>query len=397
LRGLGAVLSDISNSNPYMKLLFDEWCISIYGDKIDNAFVPNKKISKKALSLCFVKWKIFRLKYEFFFDCLYLAEVYNENLLTTLYEYLKDKVANIYTRRILKRVYFYYTEGTSCNKIPEVQLQQRKTNKDFENLALKKILVVANVSAGKSTLINAIVGHNLNKTATNACTEKLCYIYNKPHEDGLIIKNRKTGQYVYDTNIERYVSDEAESVGLFFESTQLKGKKICLIDTPGFNDARNPERRSITEKAIRGNNYDALIYVANAAYMGRDDEQLLLKTIVKNTERPIIFVMNSLDKFKPAEDSIKDSIKHYHDDIQKLGLRKPMIVPLSARIALLKKLETQNLLDEEEMFELEKGKIKFLKEYYDLPKYVQSSQIPFSGKLIGRTGMSFLEKIISEI
>ena len=49
--------------------------------------------------------------------------------------------------------------------------------------------MVANVSAGKSTLINALVGYRLNRIKTTACTDKLVYIHNKCSNDG--INNQK--------------------------------------------------------------------------------------------------------------------------------------------------------------------------------------------------------------
>ena len=46
----------------------------------------------------------------------------------------------------------------------------------FFELPIKTVLVTATMSAGKSTLINAIVGKRLMRTAQEACTGHICNI-----------------------------------------------------------------------------------------------------------------------------------------------------------------------------------------------------------------------------
>lgn len=395
LQGLRAVLP---MSSPFMNALFKAWEISILGK--DQALSYNssnpKEEVKRAIKLNRIGWHWFRLAYSFFFDCFYLTSLCdNTNAIQTQYERLTE-YCNLFTKKALQGVYEYFKNGTPCERIPEQLAKHRDVNLKFESAPLKRVLVVANVSAGKSTLINALVGHKLNKTATNTCTKELCCIFGKPKKDGLTIKARKGGGYWYDSSIGRYSSDDAAQIGVYFSSGLLQGKKICFIDTPGFNDARNPERCTITENAIRANEYDMVLYVANAAYMGRDDEQHLLETIVQNTKKPIIFVMNGLDKYKPSEDSIGESVVKYHNDIYKLGIAHPRIIPVSARAAFLMRMSEEGNLNEDEKFDLQNIGSKFYKDYYDLPQYTQNNQFRRS-ELIDRTGIPLLERVISGI
>ncbi len=396
LHGLRAILP---MSEPIMNALFKAWETSILGEgqfiSYDDTNTPKKKV-KTAIKLYRIGWHWFRLVYSFFFDYFYLASLCNQlYLVDAKYEHLVG-YCNLFTKKALQQVYGYFKNSSPCDKIPNQLVNHRDVNMKFESTPLKRVLVVANVSAGKSTLINALIGRKLNKTATNACTKELCYIFGKPQKDGISIKTRKTGLFQYDNSISKNLSDEAEMIGLHIPYEPLQGKKICFIDTPGFNDVRNPERGAITEKAICNNDYDAIIYVANAAYMGRDDEQHLLETIVQNTNKPIVFVMNCLDKYKLSEDSIEESVKKYHNDIEKLGVRNPKIVPISARAALLMRMSKKNLLDEDEEFDLKIFESKFCKDYYDLPKYTQNKQFKCSN-LIDNTGMPLLERIISSV
>ena len=59
------------------------------------------------------------------------------------------------------------------------------------------------------------------------------------------------------------------------------------------------------------------------------------------------------------------------------------------------RLEKQNLLEEDELFELEQIKRKFTKEYYELPKYSHNAQPKTTNDLLGRTGINLLEYVIS--
>lgn len=396
LQGLRAILP---MSEPFMNVLFKAWETSIIGEEqsisYDDTNSQKEKV-KTAIKLYRIGWHWFRLAYPFFFDCFYLTSICgNTNAVQKQYEKLSE-YCNLFTKKALQRVFEYFKNGSPCERIPEQLVKHRNVNLKFESSPLKRVLVVANVSAGKSTLINALVGHKLNKTATNACTKELCYIIGKPQNDGLTIKTRKEGLYLYDNFIGRYSSDNAAQIGICFSSGLLQGKKICFIDTPGYNDVRNPERKKITENAIKGNDYDAVMYVANAAYMGRDDEQHLLEIIVHNTKKPIIFVMNGLDRYIPEEDSIANSIEDYRKDIIRAGISKPVIVPASAYFALLLKMNDKGQLSEKEKTRLEELKGWFAEEYYNLPAYVNNGKQTLN-KLIYKTGLCYLEEIIQRI
>lgn len=310
---------------------------------------------------------------------------------------LYNGYCNFITRKHLRDVYGYFMGYHLCDKIPVELIRHKETNEQFAAEPLKRILVVANVSAGKSTLINALVGRELNKTATNVCTKDLCYVFNKPLLDGATVKTRNESKYKYVDSFDQCLSDVGEQIGVYFHSGLLQGKKICFIDTPGFNNARNHDHGVITEQAIKGNEYDAIMYVANATNLGVDDEHRLMEIIVRNTKKPIVFVMNQLDKFRSDNDSIEGSLMKYRQDIMRLGIQCPMIAPISARIALLDRLDSQGLLDDEEQFEFAQFKRRFTKEYYDLPLYVLGSKGTPSNRFIDKTGITLLERIIKSI
>ena len=185
LRGLGAVLYTISGGNPVMSFFYDEWCISVCGQKMPDAFKTDEKAIRKALSLKRNGWHFFRMQYEF----------------ETLYAILKEKIVTAFTKDALEVVNEYFKHDSPSSKIPEALQSHRNNNRSFIHKPLKKVLVVANVSAGKSTLINALAGYRLNKAKTTACTNRLSYLFNKPQPDGIsVYADDKT--LVYNEQVE---------------------------------------------------------------------------------------------------------------------------------------------------------------------------------------------------
>lgn len=127
-------------------------------------------------------------------------------------------------------------------------------NKNFFEKEPIKIIVTANMSAGKSTLLNALIGKKINKTQNDACTAKVHYILNKPYEDGFCYKSDPLLNLDVDheTLIEDNQSNKSQevTVGTFFRFFGKAPRRIWLIDTPGVNSSMNADHKNITEKII---------------------------------------------------------------------------------------------------------------------------------------------------
>lgn len=394
LRGLGGVLHIISGGNPVMQFLYNEWCVSVCGQKMPDAFVDNEKAIRQALSLKVSDWHFIQMKYEFFFDSFYLTEGYaaamGRNLHKTLYGFFKYKVVNIFTKKALEVVHEYFIHKQSNPKIPDALLSHRNCNINFGSKPLKKVLVVANVSAGKSTLINALVGYRLNKAKTTACTDRLSYLFNKPQADDISMYTDNQG-LVYTNRIGSIWDERWQYAGLHFNSF-LSLSNICLIDTPGVNNSMNLRHGNLTKQAIEKEDYDVVVYVANCQYLGTNDEKELLQILIKKSRKPIIYVLNQLDRFKPSEDSIAETLKGFRNDLIKWGEHSPTIIPTSAYVGLLDKLGYENMVAEEK-YEFELLKKRFMKDFYDLNSYVGEP----SYSLLDRTGITALETTIYKI
>ncbi len=287
-------------------------------------------------------------------------------------------------------------QKTSALENAAYLMQQYWINENFQNAPEKRIVVTANMSAGKSTLINALAGKDLARTAQEACTGNICYFYNLPFDDGTVhFKGKELGFSSSEDEYKAFGWDSEVAFAVAFFRACAGTDRICLIDTPGVNSAISREHGRISKKCIREEAYDQVIYILNANKLGSDEEIAYLKWISKNVPAgKVIFVLNKLDDFKSSEDSIASSMESVRSDLEKLGYDHPVIFPISAYFGYLLKREKQGkTLTEDEADELAFLKKKFLKAEYNLSAFYGESHCgnDFEGYM-KRSGLYYLEK-----
>lgn len=289
------------------------------------------------------------------------------------------------------------TEYYFLKNLPE----QYYRNIEFLEEPEIKIVVTANMSAGKSTLINALTGKNMAKTAQEACTGALCYYLNKPFEDGRIhIHSGHASLDVSEDYIRSMGWQNEIFVASFFRSLDSKIRRIRIIDTPGVNSAVNRHHGEITKKMLMTEQYDKVVYILNANKLGTDEEISYLRWLRKNiSPEKTVFVVNKLDDFKQADDNIKDSIVGVKSDLARLGYENPIICPLSAYFGyLLKRKYYKDELTEDEEDEHMLFCRKFKREMYDLSVYYDGVSMDPADNIFTemekRCGLYGLEKIL---
>lgn len=253
-------------------------------------------------------------------------------------------------------------------------IEQYRENYHFLKKPELRFIVTANMSAGKSTLVNALIGKSLARTSQETCTGNICYIYNKPFEDNHI--HFETSQLNLDataSEIKNFDWRTVASTASYFRHLSERKIRICIIDTPGVNSTLDKRHGEITREAIKSESYHKLIYVLNANKLGTDEEIRYLKWICENVPmNKIIFVLNKLDDFKCTDDDIEASIEGVRNDLFALGYENPIICPLSAYFALLIKLKHKGeILTDDEEDEYVFYTKKFSKPFYDLLKYYE--------------------------
>lgn len=278
-------------------------------------------------------------------------------------------------------VHVFFSDDAIPQKLLFVEdlIFQFRKNRKFVKQPEKRILITANMSAGKSTLINALVGKPVARTAQESCTANLCYFFNKPFEDDAVHLfssqiNLKASNYDL-MNAERKKSSYIAS---YFRTLIRPEVRVCFVDTPGVNSAINRNHGELTRKALADETFDKLVYVLNATRLGTEDELQYLKYVSECVPKnKVIFVLNKLDEFKSTEDSITTSIESVQKDLHNLGYEHPVICPLSAYFALLLKMKQNGeSLNADELDVYDLYIKKYSKSAYDLSSYYDEVTAP---------------------
>lgn len=234
----------------------------------------------------------------------------------------------------------------------KASIEQFRANYQFVAQSEIRVFITANMSAGKSTLINAIIGKPITQTSQETCTANLSYLFDKPFEDHAIhLLNSPLNLNVSYNELRNLAKTDVSLIASYFRRLVPARSRVCLIDSPGVNSVIHQNHGALTCKALADEQYDKLVYVLNANKLGTDEELRYLKYIAANVaHQKVLFVLNKLDDFKHAEDSIAQSFQAVYHDLYQLGYENPIICPLSAYCAWLVKMKqnSEELTEDEE-------------------------------------------------
>lgn len=365
--------------------------------------------SKSVLATKFRPFKIFSYRYCLIYDCIFLCAYEDRKKAEQIF----SELSSIYHKRYLKKIRqvfeSLYNPDNSLGEIEQIRDMQYCWNKNREFIQKKplKVIITANMSAGKSTLLNAFVGKKVNKTQNDACTAKVHKIVNKPYEDGFCYE----WDYLLELDADEHTLMEDNSdnnsfqitVGTFFRTLQEEPKRIWLIDTPGVNSSQNLEHKILTEKTICETDANVLIYLLNGENIGTDDDRRYLQYISEYYHGELLFVVNKVDRFRKNEDNIGKTIQAVISDLKEIGFQTPTVVPVSAYAAYLAKMKVfgENLNDDEQdEYDLMSRKMKKteyqLEQYYpqNIKNNVHIDCTKDSDQLLLHSGLLHLEYMI---
>lgn len=245
---------------------------------------------------------------------------------------------------------------------------QAAFNRDFD------VYVVATMSSGKSTLINALVGCGMLPALNEATTATIARItdndqapqghfsakrLNKDNEildihDNLVFDNKETAESSLET-LSMWNKQEdtfrIDITGNIIGIRERDNVRLVLSDTPGPNNSQDADHAVATMQHIGDSDRNPLIlYVLNGQQLGINDDKTLLLQIAdvmkkagKQNRDRFIFVVNKADVFDPEKgehiDGVVARAKQY---LQNNGIENPMVYPVSAQLALLLRKSTMN-------------------------------------------------------
>lgn len=365
--------------------------------------------AKPVLATKFKPFKFFTYRYCLIIDCIFINAIGDKSKSEAIYTELSGIYHQRYQKKIRQLFDALFDPSVSLDGLNQVSHMMNCWRQNVEFLLEPpiKVLVTANMSAGKSTLLNALVGKKVNKTQNDTCTAKIHYILNKPYEDGFsyeddFLLDMNAG---YATLMEDNIDNHSAEivVGTFFRTVEKASKRIWLIDTPGVNSSQNVGHKELAEKAIIETNPDLLIYLLNGENIGTDDDKRHLRFILEHYQGEILFVVNKLDKFKQKEDSIPKTLESVVKELSDMGFKQPVVVPVSSYAGYLAKLRLfGDSLDEDELDMVDLLSLQMKRTEYQFntyfPEFAQTNVLikenDPSHQLLIHSGILHLENII---
>lgn len=224
-----------------------------------------------------------------------------------------------------------------------VEAFKNAKNQEFE------ITVVATMSAGKSTLINALLGNKLLHSKNEACTAKITRIIDNDKEGYSAKVYTKEGRIEpypdFTLDVMKKVNEDKIVDKIEIEGdipfVAADGVKLVLVDTPGPNNSSDPEHEATTYTKIDDTSHSMILYVLNANQLGVNDDVFLLNHVAESVQKEgkqakdrVLFVLNKLDDINTDEEDIESLLKIARGYLKKRKIHNATIFPLSAGNAL---------------------------------------------------------------
>lgn len=241
-----------------------------------------------------------------------------------------------------------------AKKGPIEEFHSEELERDFEKALSREyeVSVIATMSAGKSTLINAMLGEDLLPAKNEACTATVTFISDDDEMDHFVGR-------AYDDNGKPLTDSVRVTPELMAEwnrenvnRVELRGNipmirnsenvRLIIADTPGPNNSRNFKHQSCTMGMIKNEQKPMILYVLNATQLSTNDDAVLLRTVAAEMSRGgkqahdrFIFAVNKIDQFDPEKESVSNALAKVRTYLEEHGIHNPNIFPVSALVTKL--------------------------------------------------------------
>ena len=267
-----------------------------------------------------------------------------------------------------------------------------------------KIAVVANMSAGKSTFLNAMFGDDILPAYTVATTDCPIYIYSddNPDNDKAIVEFEdaripiELSKNIVKKELKFYAKKDSDDldekyknvyrIHLYWDFKKLQNKNsskfnFIFIDTPGPNNTDIfQEKHSNITKNILSSEADMVLYLFDYVQIDSNLEatknnlwNMIIQRKKQDKDFEVFFIINKIDKafddnkklFKVKQSKTKDefykNLKEfwfYHEDkaikkitktAKKYGFENPRIFTASSKYEQLMRMQDISFDDEDEI------------------------------------------------
>lgn len=254
-----------------------------------------------------------------------------------------------------------------------------------------EVIVVATMSAGKSTVINALIGHELLHSANEATTATITRIHDKDelpyfsgdaydYQGNLLVEDHQINsdmlrKWNADPNIKMI-----DLVGNI-QAIHSDDAEIVIYDTPGPNNSQDDDHEELTMEVIDDGNYGLILYILNATQLGINDDRHLLEKIQKSLEKDpykeIIFLLNKADMLDEEKgEHLSDVVARAENYLEKIGFINPVILPTAANYALV----VGKAINKEPLTRTQRANLKATLEF-EGNKYIENSTLSLLEKL----------------
>lgn len=302
----------------------------------------------------FTPFRLFSYRYIFLFDCLFILAVDDTKLGNDLCRELELNVNKRYHNAFeeMKDKMYAGTNDYAYNKlISDEMVEAWDSTRKYLVSKNRNFTFTATMSAGKSTLINAIVGREISYVKKAACTATVMSINTSPSKGELmnVLCHDKVRTMQSEQEIRAFtkgLKTPCSICGCFI--SPLTQRRVTLIDTPGVNFSQNPEHKKITRNELTGGNTDVLVYVIPVENYGSNGDFDHLTYIKKRVQyRSILFVVNMMDSCDLEDDSVDEIVANIKEHIKSIGFDNPIICPMSAKAGMFIKQALYGTLSSE--------------------------------------------------
>lgn len=214
----------------------------------------------------------------------------------------------------------------------------------IESGIAQAVPVVATMSSGKSTLINALIGSSLLPVENQACTATILKIENQTdiqNAHGRKISSEvgvSDWQPVCAEELRTWNKQELSGIELLgnFPNIQNKQGHTIIYDTPGPNNSMNKSHGEITKDILQKINFGHIVIVLNSEQFAIDDELALLEELIPLANKRVrfLFALNKFDSFDLEAEPVLQFISRVRRMLNGTNFKRPILIPTMSKTSL---------------------------------------------------------------